>query len=359
MKSMEAGCKAVGAVEGRDLMPETLPPPAPTVRPPWWHWINWLALDAVAVALVWLPIFGHVTGARLRPVNYIVLGAAVWMVYMADRLLDGRSGRGTAGRHSFARRGVKGLLPVMALVAGAAVWLACRDMRWITVMAGLWIGWAVVIYFVVVAASWWKPVSSMLLMGMSTLMVMGLVQAEGHGALGIQLWRAMAAGTLLTVLYFGLKGQYNPPPWTLVKKGMGGYLFALGVAVAPYSHVQDWEGLLKGAPVILFAGACTLNSLGIRLWEGGERKSDAESVLLRRIYPWLLAAVGLGALVQGWEADAWSRAALLGVAACAAGFGVMHLRRNRWPRALYAVVADTWMVAVGAGVLLAVAGRNG
>jgi protein-S-isoprenylcysteine O-methyltransferase Ste14 len=44
---------------------------------PWWHWINWLALDAVVVAVAWLWMFAGMTGARLTAVNSLVVGAAV------------------------------------------------------------------------------------------------------------------------------------------------------------------------------------------------------------------------------------------------------------------------------------------
>ena len=52
-------------------------PSEPNSRVPWWHWINWLALDAVAVAVVWLWMFAGMTGARLTAVNSLMVGAAV------------------------------------------------------------------------------------------------------------------------------------------------------------------------------------------------------------------------------------------------------------------------------------------
>ena len=52
-------------------------PSEPNSRVPWWHWINWLALDAVAVVVVWLWMFAGMTGARLTAVNSLVVGAAV------------------------------------------------------------------------------------------------------------------------------------------------------------------------------------------------------------------------------------------------------------------------------------------
>ena len=332
-----------------------LPPPPATVRLPWWRWINWLALDAVAVSVAWLPVFAHLTGARLTAVNTGALAAAVWLFYMADRMLDGLTGHSRGGRHQFAGRQAGWLLALMAAVAVSTGWWVLAEMRYITVQAGLWVAMAGLLYFGIVAASRWKPVSQVLLLGLSMVMIMGLVQKENHIAAGIQLWRAMAAGTLLTMLYFGLRQHFDPPPWTLVKKGMGGYLFALGVALGPFSNLLDWDGLVGSAPVLLFAGACTLNSLGIRLWET-PTANDPESRLLRRLYPWLLAAIGFGALAEGWGADAWSRPVLGGVALCVAGFSVLHLLRHRWPAGVYPLAADGLMVL--AAVLARYAGQH-
>ncbi len=334
-------------------MLEPISPPAPC-RHPWWHRFNWLALDAVLVAVAWLPVFGEMTGARLTMVNSVMLAAAVWVIYMLDRLVDSRGTLHRRERHDFARRHWKWLVPVLLGVGLGMVYLALYQMRWITVQAGLWIGAAVVVYFIVVAASSWKAVSQPLLLMISAVMILGLVQGEQQGTIGLQLWRAVAVGTIATVLYFGFRFHYDPPPWTLVKKGMGGYLFAIGVAAAPFSHTQDWLGLLRSAPVMLFAGACALNSLGIRLWEAGPaEKQNPESALLRRIYPWLLAAVGFGALAQAFGADPWTRPMLLGVAVCVAGFAVMHWGRHRWPAAVCGLTADAWMVMVALGVLWA------
>lgn len=331
-------------------MPEKpLLPAAPTLFPACRRWINWLALDAVAVALAWLAVFAQMKGARLDPVNYAALAAAVWLIYMVDRLIDGRAGNGSEERHRFAANCAPWLLPVMILLAAGMSWWVLHAMRWITVAAGLWIAAGVVFYALMITASRWKAVSHALLLTVSTLMLFGLVQGEDGGRPGVQLWRAVAAGTLLTMLYFGMRQHFNPPPWILIKKGVAGYLFALGVAVGPFSHLQDWGGLLKGAPVLLFGGACALNSLGIRLWENPQAR-DPESQILLRLYPWLLSAVALGALAEAWAADPWSRPVLIGIAACAAGFALIHFTRRRWKAPVFAVTADLLMVVIALAV---------
>ena len=316
---------------------------SPVPHRAWWRWIQWLALDAVAVAVAWVYVFGRMTGARVFPVEVVCLGMAVWLVYMGDRLMDARTGNGAAERHQFAGGNVPWLLPLMIGMAAGVLWWALHTIGWITLRAALWVGWAVGMYFGIVVASRWRPVSQVLLLGVSGLVVIGLLQGESATSPGVQLWRAVVVGIMATVLYVGLRYQYDPPPWVLTKKWLGGYLFAVGVAVVPFSHLENWPELLHGTPVMLFGSVCTLNSLGIRLWESKD-PADPEMAMLRRLYPWLLTAVAGGALAQAWEADQWTRPVLLGVAGCAAGFGLLHGLRS-WPVAGRALAADGMMVA--------------
>ena len=328
------------------------PPPLSPPRPPWWQWINWLALDAVAVALAWLPVFATMTGARLTPVNYGVLGAAVWLVYLLDRLLDSSQGQATAARHRFARAHARWLLPLMGAVAAAALWASLHHLRAVTLLAGGGLVGAVLLYFACLAATRYKALRQilLLLLGLaltallaSTALALAFLPSELSSSRGSLIWQAVAAASLLALVLRG-RHQLGPPrPWILLKKAFGGYLFALGVALAPFAHLQDWDGLLRGTPVLLFAGACALNSLGIRLWEAPQ---EPQSLSLVRLYPWLLAALAAAATLSLAEADAWSRPLLGGTAACAVGFAVLHALRRHWPASAAALAADGCMVAV-------------
>lgn len=330
----------------------TATPPLFPPRPPWWQWINWLALDAVAVALAWLPVFAAMTGARLTLVNFGVLGAAVWLVYLLDRLLDGSQGQATAGRHAFARARALWLLPLMGAVAAAALWAALFHLRAVTFQAGCGLVGAVLLYFAGVGAARWKPLRHilLLLLGLaltaflaSTTLAIALLPDELRSSRGTLIAQAVATATLLALVLRGRRPAEPPRPWILLKKTLGGYLFALGVALAPFSHLHDWDGLLRGTPVLLFAAACALNSLGIRLWEAPQ---EPQSLSLARLYPWLLAALAAAAALAFQDADAWSRPPLAGAAACAVGFAVIHALRHRWPAPAAALAADGWMVAV-------------
>ena len=330
----------------------TQPPPLPPPHPPWWQWINWLALDAVAVALAWLPVFAAMTGARLTPINYTVLGAAVWIVYLLDRLLDGSSGQGTAARHAFARRRALWLLPLMAAVALSALWAALHHLRGVTLHAGVNLAGAVLLYFAIVGATRWKPLRQLLLLLLglaltallvSTGLALALLPDDFSGPSPFLIWQALAAAALLTLLFRKPAQPAPPRPWILLKKAFGGYLFALGVALAPFAHLQDWDGLLRGTPVLLFAATCAANSLGIRLWEDPQHPQVRS---LAPLYPWLLAALAAAAAFSLPQADAWSRPLLGGVAACALGFAALHALRHRFPPGAATLAADGWMVAV-------------
>ena len=56
---------------------------------PFWCWPNILALDAPLLAMLWQAAFAESVGFPLEPSSTIVLGFSVWLVYAADRLLDG------------------------------------------------------------------------------------------------------------------------------------------------------------------------------------------------------------------------------------------------------------------------------
>lgn len=57
----------------------------------WWQWITVLSLDAPLVAVVWQATFARAADGTvaLRPHHPLLLGAAVWLAYAADRWIEG------------------------------------------------------------------------------------------------------------------------------------------------------------------------------------------------------------------------------------------------------------------------------
>jgi hypothetical protein len=63
---------------------------APTLsRTPWWQWPSTLSLDAPLVAVLWQFLFARKVGVTLDWHDPALLGLAVWIIYAADRWIEG------------------------------------------------------------------------------------------------------------------------------------------------------------------------------------------------------------------------------------------------------------------------------
>ncbi len=94
----------------------------------WWHL---LSLDAPTVAAVWAYLFAHVVHIRLPWIAPLILALGTWLIYIADRLLDGISheeSKRLRERHYFYARNFK--LFLTAVLAGGAIllWLIATRM---------------------------------------------------------------------------------------------------------------------------------------------------------------------------------------------------------------------------------------
>ena len=95
----------------------------------WWEWPTVLSLDAPLVAVCWQALFARMADTRVSPGQTALLGACVWMIYAADRWIDGwrlRDGEASTARHRFYARHRWKILPLWLVVlglAGAAVWV--------------------------------------------------------------------------------------------------------------------------------------------------------------------------------------------------------------------------------------------
>ncbi|RYD19139.1 MAG: hypothetical protein EOP88_20115 [Verrucomicrobiaceae bacterium] len=58
-------------------------------RPLWWQWLTVLSLDAPLVAVLWQALFARVVEVGLPWHDPVLLGMAVWIVYAADRWVEG------------------------------------------------------------------------------------------------------------------------------------------------------------------------------------------------------------------------------------------------------------------------------
>jgi hypothetical protein len=176
-----------------------------------WLWFNLLSLDAPLVAVVWQWFFARCYCVSLHWPGTVSLALSVWIIYVADRLLDSRQARPPAtARHAFAHR-YRRVLSVAALSAFPVLLWASSHLAATVIINGLVMSTGVVVYFIAVHA-----IPSSLR----------------------RLWpKELAVGVI----------------------------FALGTSLLVWSRVQDQFELV--GPALLFAGLCWLNCVAIDHWE--------------------------------------------------------------------------------------------
>jgi hypothetical protein len=185
----------------------------------WWHL---LSLDAPTVAALWSWFFARAMHIRLSLVPALLLALGTWLLYVADRILDGlreRPGELLRERHRFhARHRTAFLVAASLLVVLLASYVltrmrpeARRDDAWIAAFALLY---------------------------------------------------------LLAVHRRTTSTHPNPP--RLPKELAVGILFATATAVPAWSRLRADLGKAQLAPaIVFFAMLCWVNCVGIEKWEAG------------------------------------------------------------------------------------------
>ncbi len=107
-----------------------------------WEWPNVLSLDAPFVAALWQSLFAQVFGAALGWPYALLLYAAVWLIYSADRWLDGRSLGADARtrRHRFYLRHRRVIFRVWWLVFAGTLGLSLFLLTWTEFLGGAGLG---------------------------------------------------------------------------------------------------------------------------------------------------------------------------------------------------------------------------
>ena len=204
-----------------------------------WLWFNLLSLDAPLVAVLWQGYFAKQLHADVHWPAFVALAAAVWLIYVADRILDSRrqhiDGSSTA-RHNFYREHSRLVFRGVA-IAGFALAFACYFLSRNVMRNGLVTALLVAIYFLVVHA------------------------APQH----VQDW------------------------WP--KELAVGILFAVGTCLATWTKLGVARDILI-APAALFAILCWLNCVAIEFWEWKRLRNMSSA----RPHPWTL---WIGAHVPG------------------------------------------------------------
>jgi hypothetical protein len=121
-----------------------------------WIWPGLLSLDAPIISVLWLVLFSKATGVRVPAAETAVLAMAVWLIYVADRILDSfrESERvPLAPRHQFYKDyRAAFVLPFCAILLLAA-WMTWTKLDVRTLRGGVVLSAIVAAYFGVVHLS--------------------------------------------------------------------------------------------------------------------------------------------------------------------------------------------------------------
>jgi hypothetical protein len=130
-----------------------------------WIWPTLLSLDAPLVAVLWELLFAAGLRARVEPAVTAVMALTVWLIYVADRILDSfQTDEETPQpvRHRFYRAHRMAFLPAFFAIFVFTCWLAIAHLDSKTLRAGIILGLIVGVYFATVhfvgtAAQKWFP----------------------------------------------------------------------------------------------------------------------------------------------------------------------------------------------------------
>ena len=257
----------------------------------WWQWPTTLSLDAPAVAVVWQWLFAQTTGATLAWFHHVILAAAVWLAYSADRWIEGwrlPPEHVQTQRHQFYQRH-----------------------RWTTF--GVWLALLI----------------SSIALSFNTLNATEL-----------------KAGLLLLgpVLAYLLSHQllHRKHPLRVPKELCVALLFAAGIAVFSFAQITiDFHH--GGILLILFGLLCFADCALISVWEDEVDRQHGQTSLalqypgghwLVHFLPWIIAVVSLGFVIN---ASAAPRIALLCISCSALLLGLIDQRQDHhgreWARA--------------------------
>jgi hypothetical protein len=196
----------------------------------WWHL---LSFDAPTVAVVWSYFFAHIMGVRLPWSAVLILGLGTWLIYIADRLLDGVAGdelRPLRERHHFYARNRKHFLVIALGVGTTLLWLIATRMSFFTRRDDAIVFGVAMVYFGAIHGS-------------------ALWGRHGH--------------------YLSKNGASGTRAW-LPKEVAVAILFAAATAVPAWSRLgSDAAGKYAALSlaVICFAALCWLNCVAIEHWE--------------------------------------------------------------------------------------------
>jgi hypothetical protein len=256
-----------------------------------WHLTS---LDAPTVAVVWALGFSWIVEVHLPCWLLFVLALVVWVIYVADRLLDAQAGELSGrldrlrDRHRF-HWAHRRILAPMAVVA-----TACAAVMVLTLMPAV-------------------ARERNTVLAAAALAYFTRVHSTGGLKLG--------AARLLDLSAF----QFP------LKELAVGLLFAAGCALPAWNRAGN-DAWKVGLPVLFFAGLACLNCRAIECWEGRPRSI--------RLCAGVLSVVGLILVVCLYPAQPRPAGLLLAGAASAMLIALLDWRRRKMTPLALRVAAD-------------------
>lgn len=273
-------------------------------RPLWWQWLTVLSLDAPLVAVLWQALFARVMDVILPWHDPILLGMAVWIVYAADRWVEG--------------------LRLSPEVAQTPRHLFYIRYRWPV----FWTGIAVIIATTVIAFT----------------------------RLDVREFKAGFILLIPTLLYlFSHQLLHRHHPLRLPKEICIAVIFALGCALSPGVLAADRISLLW-LPAVFFGLLCFTNCALISVWEKEVDALHGQSSLalqlgqrswLIRLLPWGILIAALIAFLTG----STSRPVAVCSAASAVLMGILDMLQPRIGRIPCRAAVDVTLMSPAVALL--------
>lgn len=140
----------ISEAEARDEIPAR---PGRKKQHPLWLWPNLLSLDAPIIAVLWAALFARCFRTEITPGSLAAFGMGVWILYIADRLLDCARNAPESfqtERHRFYRANARGMLFWSVLIALATIAMSFTFLRPALLRNFLYLAVVVSAYFAVV-----------------------------------------------------------------------------------------------------------------------------------------------------------------------------------------------------------------
>lgn len=268
-------------------------------RKPFWLLPNLLSLDAPLVALAWLFIFAKTWRVDYLPWQaYAALGLAVWVVHVADGLLEAaiRGGNSPRLRHHFHLRHGR-LFKIGAAVAAIVSLALVVD------------GFSITVF---------------------NYLLVAVVLLAGFFSISLFSDRENGAKVLHS------------------KNILAGFTFAFGTAMVAHVFIPGTivPDLIWSRELLCFAALCSLGISAIDVWEHAERTNDPEAKAAYELTLTVpLTLLGLAALWFAYlDHEMTTRPFFYAILTGAALLYILNRTRSRFSREDLRVLADAALV---------------